>query len=96
VIDFHVAKGARGHARRLGIVGVLHDRDSAALLDRREAGRAVIQAAREDSPITSGPRESAADRNSGSMAGRVKFSFGPSDSSMLWSLRSMCLPGGAT
>jgi len=47
IIDFHVVQGALRHAGRIGIRRILHDRDAVLLLDRGQAGRAVVQGAGE-------------------------------------------------
>jgi hypothetical protein len=41
-IDVDVSDGARGHARVERLLGVLGERGAAALLDGRQAGRAVV------------------------------------------------------
>ncbi|MNT18456.1 hypothetical protein D3C72_1536680 [compost metagenome] len=47
-------------------------------------------------PTTRCPYCSAAERNSGSAAGRVKFSFGPRVSTVASCCKIKCLSGGAT
>ncbi len=88
-----VFHGMEGSAR---LARVLRERDAPCCGDRPAALGPVLVTPERTIPTTRGPYVAAADRKSGSAAGRTNFSFGPALSHTRSSSSSMWNPAGAT
>src|SRR5262245_55546641 len=78
-VDICAAQSIVRHGIRNGIGRILNNRRASARFDPAQP---ASNAPDNTTPITRGPNASAADRNNGSTAGRVRFSRGPRESTV--------------